>query len=209
MIKVIIFDVDGVLDENYDMHFEFSQKKTLNLTREEHRKLFEGNIHIERAKLAHRDTGFDMINHMNSSRIGKKIKESTKKVLEQLAKTYIVGVISSGLESGINDYLTSNDCLKYVTFVYGYETHTLKDEKFKIALNKYNFEKSECVYITDTLGDIKEATKIGIRCIGYTKGYHERERLAKGEPIAIIDDLDEIDKIVTKLNLNKPALFEK
>ena len=42
MITTIIFDLDGVLDDSYEMHYEYSRKKFTNLTREEHRKLFEG-----------------------------------------------------------------------------------------------------------------------------------------------------------------------
>jgi HAD superfamily hydrolase (TIGR01549 family) len=199
MIKAIIFDVDGVLDPNYELHYESSKKKTTGITREEHRKLFEGNIHVERAKLADRDTGFNMVHHINNSQFGKDMPPGTKEVLKALSQKYIVGVITSGLENGVHNYLKHNDCAEYVSFIYGYETNTLKEEKFKLALSKNNLLNSECLYVTDTLGDIKDATVVGIRCIAFTGGYHERERLALGSPIAIIDDLSEIDSIVKNL----------
>jgi len=194
-MKAIIFDVDGVLDENYEIHYEYSKKKIIGLTREEHRKLFEGNIHIEREKLAHRDTGLNILNYLNSSRVNKDMLENTKKVLKILSKKYIIGVISSSLESGIRAYLEYNRVLEYFSFIYGYETHKLKEEKFKKTLNENNFKPTECLYITDTLGDIREATITQVRCIGYTRGYHERERLKKGNPLAIIDNLEEIIQI--------------
>ncbi|MGV8086634.1 MAG: HAD family hydrolase [Candidatus Woesearchaeota archaeon] len=198
-MKLIIFDVDGVLDENYEMHYEYSTKKIIGLTREEHKKLFEGNIHVEREKLAHRDTGLNILNYLNSSRVNKEMLENTKKVLKILSQKYLIGVISSSLESGIKAYLDYNNVSKYISFIYGYETHILKEEKFRKTLNEKNLRPTECVYITDTLGDIKEATTIGVRCIGYTKGYHEKERLKKGNPIAIIDNLEEIIQIAESL----------
>lgn len=41
MIKAIIFDFDGVIEDNYEEHFELSKKKIRDVTREEHRKLFQ------------------------------------------------------------------------------------------------------------------------------------------------------------------------
>ncbi len=51
MIKMIMFDFDGVIDDNYELNFELSGKKFVYLTREEHKKFYEGNIHIERERL--------------------------------------------------------------------------------------------------------------------------------------------------------------
>jgi len=200
MITTIIFDLDGVLDDSYEMHYEYSRKKFTNLTREEHRKLFEGNIHAERAKLAHRDTGFDFAGHVNSSRFGKEMPVMTKNVVETLAQRYRLGIISSGMESGIHAYLKHNDVSQCFAFVYGVETSKSKEEKLKILLTQFHLEKTECIFVTDTLGDIKEANILGIKAIGYTGGYHERERLTKGNPYAIIDNLNQIEEILKSLN---------
>ena len=89
MIKIIIFDFDGVIEDNYELHYELSKKKIRNISREEHRKLFEGNIHVEREKLKHRDTGFDLMTHFSNSKKDSIIKEEIKKVLLTLSKNYI------------------------------------------------------------------------------------------------------------------------
>ena len=65
MIKIIIFDFDGVIVNEYVMHYELSKKQITNLTENEFKKLFEGNIHSEREKLKSRDTGFDIKHHFN------------------------------------------------------------------------------------------------------------------------------------------------
>lgn len=44
MIKCIIFDFDGVLFDNYEEHYQIYHKRYKDMTRELHRKAFEGNI---------------------------------------------------------------------------------------------------------------------------------------------------------------------
>jgi phosphoglycolate phosphatase len=199
MITTIIFDVDGVLDDNYELHYSLSCKKTKDLTREEHRRLFEGNIHEERANLAHRDTGFDMVKEFNATRIGKSMNPDTIDLLHRLYHNYRLGIISSGTESSIREFLRHNDCIDCFSFIYGVETHKSKEEKLKLLSKEFHVTNLECIFITDTLGDINEANALGIRAIGYICGYHERSRLEKGNPFAIIDDLSQIESVVQSI----------
>ena len=47
-------------------------------------------------------------------------------------------------------------------------------------------------FITDTLGDIKEANKVGIESIGITWGYQDKAKLQKGNPKKIVDTPTEL-----------------
>jgi HAD superfamily hydrolase (TIGR01549 family) len=199
MIKLIMFDFDGVIDNNYELHFRLSEKKFNDITREEHKKLFEGNIHIERERLKHRDTGFDFLTHLSNTRRNQKIKEEVKKTLEMLSKNYTLGIVSSCYEYGIKDYLEGNQIRNLFSFMYGYETHKLKVHKFKKVLNDFDFKKEECIFITDTLGDILEANEVGINTIAVDFGYHERERLEKGNPVKIISSFNELIEAVKNI----------
>lgn len=192
MIKAIIFDFDGVIVNNYEQHYQLSEKKTIDLTREEHKKLFEGNIHAEREKLKHRDTGFDLMKIFSDSKKTDIIKNDIKEVLENLSKNYTLGVITSGYEYGINDFLKNNNLSEIFSFIYGYETDKVKVHKFEKALKEFNFNKDECIFVTDTLGDILEANETGIRTIAVDFGFHERERLQKGNPLAIVSSFKEL-----------------
>ena len=199
MIKLIMFDFDGVIDGNYELHFELSGKKFLDITREEHRKLFEGNIHIEREKLKHRDTGFDFLKHLSDTRKTRKIKKDVEETLLHLSKDYTLGIVSSSHEYGIKDYLEGNEIEDLFSFTYGYETHKLKIHKFEKVLNEFNLKKEECVFITDTLGDILEANEIGIKTVAVDFGYHERERLEKGNPMRIISNFSELVEVMRNI----------
>ncbi len=55
------------------------------------------------------------------------------------------------------------------------------------------------IFVTDTLGDIREATKVGIRTIAETFGFHNRERLKLGDPFRIVDSWEEIEAVVHEL----------
>ncbi len=199
MIKLIIFDFDGVIDNNYDLSFELNGKKFIDLTREEHKKIYEGNIHNEREKLKHRDTGFDFLGHLSDTRKTRKIKEETKNALQRLAQNYDLGIVSSCYEYGIKDYLGVNEVKDLFSFLYGLETHKLKTHKFRKVLNELNLKENECIFITDTLGDILEANEVGIPTIAVDFGYHERERLEKGNPLNIVSSFEELVETIKNL----------
>ncbi len=192
MIKMLIFDFDGVIDNNYDLHFSLSKKQIDGITREEHRKLFEGNIHVEREKLQARNTGFDLKKHFNAAKMSATTTLEIREALESLSKRYALGIISSGLEYGILGYLKNNHLDELFSFVYGFETGVLKSDKFNKVFETFRVTKDECLFVTDTLGDIREANAVGVGAIAIDSGYHERERLLKGQPLAIISHLSEL-----------------
>jgi HAD superfamily hydrolase (TIGR01549 family) len=200
MIKLIMFDFDGVIDNNYNLSFELCCKKFLNITVEEHKKQYDGNVHLEREKLKERDTGFDLLKCLSEGRKDRKIEEKTKNTLISLANDFKLGIISSCYEYGIKDYLKNNQVENLFSFVYGLETHKLKTYKFKKILEELNLKEDECIFITDTLGDILEANKVGISTIAVDFGYHERERLQKGNPLKIISRFEELIDTIKKIS---------
>ena len=84
----VAFDFDGVIEDTYEKHFQLSEKQIQSLTREEHRKLFEGNIHEmrERMKSKGRHTGFDVKTPFDEHKPKLKIKEEIKKGIIKLSK---------------------------------------------------------------------------------------------------------------------------
>ncbi|MFC1723970.1 HAD family hydrolase [Nanoarchaeota archaeon] len=199
MIKVIIFDFDGVIINEYQAHFELSKKQITGLTEDEFKRLFEGNIHSEREKLKSRDTGFDIKYHFDEHKKKVIIPEKTRVVLRALSKKFILGIISSAKESGAIECLKNSHLEGVFSFIYGFETHKLKTEKFDVALKNNKISKDECVFVTDTLGDILEAAKMGIRTIAVDYGYHDTKTLSKGNPIKIISSLSELGESIEQL----------
>lgn len=201
MIKLLIFDFDGVIEDTYEKHFQLSEKQVENLTREEHRKLFEGNIHEMREKLKSegRHTGFDVKTPFDEHKPALKIKKEIKEGLIDLSKKYKLGIITSSKEGGLKKYLENNRVENLFGFVYGFQTHKSKIEKFKLILKNFNLKSSEIIFVTDTLGDILEANDLGIKTIAVDFGYHERKRLEKGKPLIILSSFKEVKKYINNL----------
>ena len=68
--------------------------------------------------------------------------------------------------------------------------------ELKFLLKKYSLTPKDCIFVTDTLGDIIEANDVNVKTIAVDFGYHSRTVLSKGKPFAIISDLNEIKKMV-------------
>jgi phosphoglycolate phosphatase len=198
-IKLIIFDFDGVIINDYPKHYELTKVRIKDLTEEEFKKLFEGNFHEQFKKFGKRITGLhklDYNEYQKTIRINQKIKD----FLQRLSKKYTLGIITSARESGPLGFIKNNKLEGIFSFVYGKKTHKLKTEKFDLALKKFKFSKDECIFITDTLGDILEAKKVNIKSIAIDFGYHEKEMLKRGNPYAIISDFKQVSAIIKRLN---------
>ena len=201
MIKIIIFDFDGVILDNYELHYSFIQKQITNITREEHRRLFDGNINVEREKLSHRNTGYDLKKHFSDAKLDMVIDSEVKKTLKYLSEKYILGIITSAREYGVKGCLEYNRLSKYFSFIYGYETSTLKKDKFKKVFTEYVVSPDECIFVADTVGDILEAHEAGVETIAVDFGYHDRERIIKVNPLAIASNFSELSQIVSKIRV--------
>ena len=199
MIKIIIFDFDGVIINEYLTHYELSKKQIRYLSEDEFKGLFEGNIHSEREKLKSRDTGFDIKHHFNEHKKKVLIKSEIRGTLKELSKKFILGIISSAKESGAIECIKNSELEGVFSFVYGFETHKLKTEKFNLVFGKFNVSKNECLFVTDTLGDILEAAKIGIKTVAVDYGYHNKKTLMKGNPLKIISNLSELKDVVENI----------
>jgi phosphoglycolate phosphatase len=181
------------------LHYSLSKKQITGLTREEHRKMFEGNIHIEREKLKSRNTGFDLKTHFSNSKKDLKIKREIKEVLKKLSKEYMIGIVTSVREYGVYDYLKANGIESLFSFVYGFETSKIKVDKFKKVFSEYGLRAEDCIFVSDTLGDILEAREVGVRTIAVDFGYHEKERLQKGEPFKVISNIEDLIPVVENI----------
>jgi phosphoglycolate phosphatase-like HAD superfamily hydrolase len=63
-------------------------------------------------------------------------------------------------------------------------------------VEKYKINKNECIFITDTLGDLIEAKESGVSSIAVDFGFHDKETLLKGEPYKVISSFSDIRSTV-------------
>lgn len=117
------------------------------------------------------------------------------KTLKKFGDLYI---ISSTKENSIEKFLNHNG-LNYFDEILGRDFHKSKVKKFKFLLKKYNLNPNEIVFVSDTLGDILEAKKVNVKTIAVDYGFHDIERLSKGNPFKIVSNFEELLEVIRNM----------
>lgn len=115
-----------------------------------------------------------------------------KEIIIELEKNYTLIVISSTITSPIKEFLEGHDLANHFVEIMGNDVHKSKVEKIKMVFEKYNVGAKNCVFITDTLGDMYETEKMGVGAIGVTWGFHTSETLKQGQPFRLVENPNEL-----------------
>jgi HAD superfamily hydrolase (TIGR01549 family) len=182
----------------YELHKRFNPESSI----ENYKKYFDGNLFKKVDKKfnqkehdEYRALEFEAFKNL-------KLEENIKKELKELSKKFDLYIISSNSIKNLELYFRNNNFTNIFKEILAAEVHKSKEEKFKILLEKYNIDKDSSIFITDTLGDILEANKVGIKTIAVDFGFHERERLEKGNPFRIVSNFEDIRKVIEEISNN-------
>lgn len=189
--KIVMFDFDGVIINTLEFSYQIHKINNKDLTWERFQDFSNGNFHdgFERAL---KEENFISIgnfyDHYDKNLIKLNIHEVIQNALLFLASKYKLVIISSTHATQICNFLKKENILECFEDVLGHDTHKSKVVKIKSVLVKYDAKPDDCVFITDTLGDIKEANECNVPSIGVTWGLHAHAKLSEGNPVSIIDD---------------------
>ncbi len=198
-IAHIVFDFDGVIADTYDINWALSQDHDPEATEEDFLAHHDGNVYEEPRIKFHPDRVKDFFTEY-SKRLTQSHIASALEPIKRLSSRYRLYVISSSSEDAIHVVLDAGGVRPLFSRIMGFETHPSKVEKFTILMREEGVTADNTVFITDTLGDIREAQKVGIPVIAETFGFHDRARLELGNPYAIVDTWDEIEKEIAVLS---------
>ena len=196
-IKAIIFDYDGVIHDTFHFHREQIKEFTgVDIPEDDFRDIHNGNFFVNKNEklkdtdwIAYRDFIYE-------PQLKLKIEDKIKDNLIILSRDYDLLIVSSGGTKNISDYLEKNGLKGIFKEILGGDFYRSKVDKFNFIFKKYSLTPEDCVFITDTLGDILEANEIGIKTIAVDFGYHSRETLEKGKPFKIVSNFTEILDII-------------
>jgi len=186
-----MFDFDGVIVNSFDLNYSTNKKLYPSITEEDFKKVFEGNI-FDIEKQYEQKGHVDWDKEHAPKLVAHLIEEKMAQAVIDVSKIAHCVVVSSTIEEAIKSNLKKNSLDTYFDHVYGWESGRDKTVKIQKVFRSYNASPGDAVFITDTLGDIREARKAGVESIAVTWGFHERERLEKGEPFVIVDRPEQI-----------------
>jgi phosphoglycolate phosphatase-like HAD superfamily hydrolase len=204
----ILFDFDGVIVDSFAPAFEVKKMICPSTTEESYKKGFCGNINDWQGEESDHDENcrhdIDFFSEY-IPRLKEKVNivQGMENVIKELSKSYVLIIISSTITAPIEELLSKFSLLDYFSEVMGNDVHTSKIEKMNIVFSKYKTTSDKCLFITDTLGDIKEASHQDVGVIAVTWGFHDSATLLPGSPYKIVDTPNDLLDAVSDYFTNK------
>lgn len=206
-MQTLIFDFDGVIVDSFNACLDAMRLYDPTLTSEKYRKMFEGNIFESLEEEYPEDISVETQNeNINNDQSDffeeyyKRIENiQPKKEMVELIKSLQdknLYIVSSTSEEKIDLYLEKYNLRQYFKRIMGPETSKSKIQKLKMILEIEQISPFGTIFITDTLGDLKESEKAQIPAVGVTWGFHSKEVLSRGKSIQIIDDPVQLKEIL-------------
>ena len=191
-MKLILFDFDGVFVNTFDLTYDILQELGSEpFSKKEFRKILSGNPYESKVitdrvpKNPNARTPF--FKKFALGLLKKTPEHGFKSVIKKLSGKYELAIVSSSLDEAIESFLKKTKLDLHFKKIYGVNSGRSKVKKIKMALKDFKVKPEDAVYVTDTLGNIDDATEAGVKSIGVTWGYHKKSTLKKGKPMAIVD----------------------
>lgn len=196
-MKAVIFDFDGVIHDTFDFHKEKIKEFTgVELSADEYRAIHEKNFYFSMPE-KFKNTDWGKYSDFVSNDVSLlKLGDNIRKTLFELSRKFKLFIVTSGASKNVSSYLGNNEINSIFKEVLGFESCKAKTDKFRFIFNKYKLLPLECVFVTDTLGDIMEANEVELKTIAVDFGFHSRKTLEAGKPYKIISSFDEIVDLV-------------
>jgi phosphoglycolate phosphatase-like HAD superfamily hydrolase len=192
-IKALISDFDGVVSDSMDFHYQAIQKFSgISLSYEDFAGMHDGNFFAHTLPKFRNVDWEGYKSFVFSEQQNLVIQEECRDFFEIVASRLSVFIVTSGGERNVSAFLENNCVRGLFQEILGLETSLRKVEKFRSILSRHGFALDEVVFVTDTLGDILEAAEVGIRTIAVDFGFHDRQRLERGNPYRIVSSFEEI-----------------
>ncbi len=208
--KVIIFDLDGVLFDSVQLVNDFMLQSYPSMTQEVMNEILSGNFHEEmkKFKLTNKplpETEEEKLHRRANFSLRKSQTPVYTGILELVKKLhsdgFILTVNTSAMEKNCLPLLEMAGIITFFDFVAAKEISRSKVEKFEIIKKKYGVSDEEMLFITDTLGDLREADIAHVPTVAVTWGAHDRSFFTR-EPhenlVSIVDSVDELSSIINK-----------
>ena len=193
--KLIIFDFDGVLVRTAEIGYLLHSELNPTFSREYFARLSLGNF-LENMNRAIAEDGYKVQEDWEGQYHEKLMQLEPHEVIAALIKdlgdSYRLAIVSSSLSYHIRAFLKKEGIEQCFADVLGSDVHQSKVVKITGLLAESGARAAETLFVTDTLGDIREGNACGVVSIGVTWGTHDRATLEEGHPLAVVDTVFEL-----------------
>ena len=201
-MQTLLFDFDGVIVDTFGVSYRSMRTVVPNPPDEDgYRSWFNGNVYdnedvrLDGIRVDENDPFFKIYTPLLMEQ---EPVSGMVEVIKELHSDHRMVVISSTISSPIKDYLDKHNLSRHFDKIYGGDVHKSKAAKIKMVFTEFKVGSDGCIFVTDTLGDMREAAKMGIKSIGVTWGFQKLESLQKGNPIAIANSPNELIALLKK-----------
>jgi phosphoglycolate phosphatase len=194
--SIVFFDFDGVIADSLDHAVATMRKLDPTLTKRDYVSWFHNNI-MDHPFVQEWKTRF--VEHYETDALHQPLFPGMKNVIETVSTRHVLVIVSSGVTSIIKSFLDRHRLGEHFADVLGSDVHASKHVKMTRALTQHNIAASQSVMVTDTLGDIREATQAGVAAIGVLWGFHDAATLTQGNPAAIAASPEELPQHIADL----------
>lgn len=180
-----------------DLTIEIIKEFWAECSKEELEKLFINNIYENEV--------FLKIWNDNKEEIGRMFNERTKpetfypfakRLIVDLSEKYNLFIVSGAPTKKLVNHLDLIESTSFFNEILGCDVSMSKVDRFKMIFER-GFDKDDCLFITDSLGDIKEANEVELNTIGVVWGMHDELILQKGNPCFIAKDVNELEQYIS------------
>lgn len=203
-MKLLMFDFDGVIVDSFHILYQSAIEAYPDLgTIDDYRRLFEGNIYTSAEDKKGNKEAITIQHPVFSRYVPRMLEhppvEGMVPLLHQLTATTPAVVVSSGLTESMHEYSRRWGFGGVFEAIYGADVEKSKEKKIRDGLERFGHQPHEAMMVTDTLGDVREATRVGVPAIAVTWGFHSQETLERGNPHHIVHSPEELRLAIMKL----------
>ena len=200
--------MDGVLFDSIPLAEEFYLKSHPEMTSKMYREIHIGNFHEETKKYSQLKKE-ETEEERNTRHLVYAEKKSTTPMFEGVLEFlndlhkdgYLLVLNTNAYNRNSLPLLDKSGITPLFDYITTAELSTSKVEKFKLIEDKYNANKKDFLFITDSLGDVKEADVAGIPTVAVTWGVHDKSFFGREKHdnlVGIVHSVKELENFIMK-----------